>query len=107
MRIFVSAPSVLLLCLRFLVFLLKVALAALFVMFLQIQIGQKTLEQWMEEGLRHSAFSQMVREKLLPASIRDKYVKPAPLSSMENIIKKNTEILNEASQQLKEDIKDF
>ena len=31
-------------------------------MFLQVQIGQKTLEEWLEQSLRHSAFSRYLQE---------------------------------------------
>ena len=48
--------------LRFILFWLKILASCLFVMFLQVQIGHKTLEEWLEQGLRHSAFSRYVQE---------------------------------------------
>lgn len=43
---------------RFLFFLLKIIGACLFVMILQVQVGEKSIEQWLEKGLKESAISR-------------------------------------------------
>lgn len=104
---FFSAPSVLMLCLRFLMFLFKITCAGVFVMFLQIQIGEKTLEEWIEGPLRHSSFSQMVRNKLVPKGVKIKDLRPDAVNAVDEIVKQNSHILKEAGQKLQEDIKNF
>ena len=47
---------------RFILFWVKILLSCVFVLFLQVQIGHKTLEEWLEQGLKHSSFSQHLQE---------------------------------------------
>ena len=62
--------------LRFILFWLKILASCLFVMFLQVQIGQKTLEEWLEQGLRHSSFSRYLQETTIAG--RDKVYEKFP-----------------------------
>ena len=61
---------------RFILFWLKVLASCLFVMFLQVQIGQKTIEEWLEQGLRHSSFSRYLQETTIAG--RDKVYQKFP-----------------------------
>ncbi len=47
---------------RFILFWVKILLSCVFVMFLQVQIGHKTLEEWLEQGLKHSSLSRHLHE---------------------------------------------
>lgn len=47
---------------RFLLFWLKIVLACIFVMVLQIEVGPKSLEKWIEQGLRESLISRYVQQ---------------------------------------------
>ena len=47
---------------RFLFFLLKIIGACLFVMILQVQVGEKSIEQWLEKGLKESAISRYLTQ---------------------------------------------
>ena len=53
---------------RFAVFWIKVALSCLFVLFLQVEIGQKSLEQWLEQALKHSSFGRYLQESVVQGS---------------------------------------
>ena len=46
---------------RFLIFWFKIACACFFVLLLQVQVGQKSLEQWIEQGLKRSAVSRYLK----------------------------------------------
>ena len=61
---------------RFILFWLKILASCLFVLFLQVQIGHKTLEEWLEQGLRHSAFSQYLQNTTIAS--RDKVYEKFP-----------------------------
>ena len=47
---------------RFIFFLLKIIVACLFVMILQVQVGQKSIEQWLEKSLKESAVSRYLTQ---------------------------------------------
>ena len=47
---------------RFLFFLLKIIGACLFVMILQVQVGEKSIEQWLEKGLKESSISRYLTQ---------------------------------------------
>ena len=47
---------------RFLFFMLKIIGACLFVMILQVQVGEKSIEQWLEKGLKESAVSRYLTQ---------------------------------------------
>ncbi|MYE07414.1 MAG: hypothetical protein F4X95_01500 [Oligoflexia bacterium] len=46
---------------RFLVFWLKIILSCVFVIVLQVQVGQKSLEQWIEQELKESTLSRSLK----------------------------------------------
>ena len=46
---------------RFLFFWLKIVLSCAFIIVLQVQIGQKSLEQWIEQELKESTFSRYLK----------------------------------------------
>ncbi len=46
---------------RFVFFWLKISLSCLFVIMLQVQVGQKSLEQWIEQELKQSAVSRYLK----------------------------------------------
>ena len=46
---------------RFMLFWLKIALSCVFIIALQVQVGPKSLEQWIEQGLKQSAFSRYLK----------------------------------------------
>ena len=47
---------------RFLFFWIKIVLSCFFVLVLQVQVGSKSLEQWIEEGLKSSAVSRYFQQ---------------------------------------------
>ena len=47
---------------RFLLFWLKIVLACIFVMVLQIEVGSQSLEKWIEQGLKQSLISRYVQQ---------------------------------------------
>lgn len=47
---------------RFLLFWLKIVIACIFVMVLQIEIGPQSLEKWIEQGLKQSLISRYVQQ---------------------------------------------
>lgn len=46
---------------RFLIFWFKIACACFFVLLLQVQVGQKTVEEWIEQELKQSTISQYLK----------------------------------------------
>ena len=78
---------------RFFIFWLKIALAALFVILLQVQVGQKSLEQWIEEGLKQSKVSQYLRG--MAQTDREMINKKFPIfnSLVQNKIRRNNAIV--------------
>ncbi len=47
---------------RFLLFWLKIVIACLFVMILQVEVGPQSLEKWIEQGLKQSLISRYVQQ---------------------------------------------
>ena len=87
MKVFIGFPIRILL--SFLIFLLKIALSGLFVMILQVKIQERTLEEMLDQQLKHSSFAQSVRQKLFP--VKEKFLekKEEIPSSLEKLIKGN------------------
>ena len=50
---------------RFFVFWLKIVLSCVFVLVLQVRVGSKSLEQWIEDGLKNSAVSRYLKQSTL------------------------------------------
>ncbi len=46
---------------RFLIFWFKIACACFFVILLQVQVGQKSVEEWIEQELKQSTISQYLK----------------------------------------------
>ncbi|MDE0119617.1 MAG: hypothetical protein OXM55_06390 [Bdellovibrionales bacterium] len=46
---------------RFVFFCLKIILSCFFIIVLQVQVGQKSLEQWIEQELKESTFSRSLK----------------------------------------------
>ncbi len=78
---------------RFFIFWLKIALASLFVILLQVQVGEKSLEQWIEEELKQSKVSQYL--KGMAQTDREVINKKFPLLNglAQNKIRKNNAIV--------------
>ena len=56
-------------CIQFIFFWLKVAFSGLFVMALQIMVGQKSLEQHLESVLKNSSLGRQIKQfQLNPSS---------------------------------------
>ena len=50
---------------RFLLFWLKIIVACIFVIILQVEVGSKSLEKWIEQGLKQSVVSRYVQQTVV------------------------------------------
>ena len=87
---------------RFLFFLLKIIGACLFVIVLQVQVGEKSIEQWIEKGLKESSISRYLTQTAVTGmdKLSQKFPALKTLVKDKNKLQKNNFYRNVVKQQL-------